>query len=128
MNDAMIKQSVIAIFYRERYISVLCEHKGQSMISAQLRGFHNSAQEAERLIARGNVACMGEEPVYCTEIYGQQWDETKPLTHQSPLDLVKYCLKVKASCLHIFRDNQWKTTALIETDPSENDELHLATA
>ncbi len=124
----MVKQSVIAIFYRERYISVLCEHKGQSMIGAQLKRCHASPHAAEQIIAKGNIACMGEDPAYCSEIYGQQWEETKPLTHQSPLDLVKYCLKVKASCLHIFHENQWKTTALIETDPSEHMEPQLATA
>lgn len=110
------KHCVIAIFFGDHYISVLCYLDHDTRISKTLRKNHNTVAAAEALISKGDIADITLSPIaFCSE-KENCWPQIKPTVHETPMSMAEYCIAVGAEYLHVFENEQWDTISLIRTD------------
>ncbi len=108
-----MNRCILAIFFEETYISIICHHKDNTNIRDSLKKHHNSIRLAESLISLGDLSITKKNDIIdFHNAWGYSWDKVKPIAHPTPEDLVEYCSNVKASYLHVFETKGWQEICL----------------
>lgn len=112
---------VIAIYFENHYISILCHHDAQTNVGTLLKKHHNSLISAEMLISLGDLShFQGNKVVDFRRSWGYSWEQVKPLAHIDPEALVDYSLGQGAQYLHVFESNGWQILELCSSLQSES--------
>ncbi len=102
------RHCVIVLLFDGHYISIRCDYDEGDRIDEVLSLYHNSLEAAHWLISRGDIANLCKNPVTFYTDMGYSWAQTKPVVHESPAQLVAYCLAVEATDIYEFQDDSWE--------------------
>lgn len=108
-----MNRSILAMFFEERYISIICHHKDNTNIRDILEKHHRSIHLAKNLISLGDLSVTPKNKVIdFHSAWGYSWEKVKPIEHTTPEDLIEYCNNVNASYLYTFKTEGWQETWL----------------
>ncbi len=112
-----MKHCIVGLHFESYYITVLCHYQGSQNIYEPLKQFHSSRDAAEDIVASGDISqFLGASPCHYSNSFGYNWNQVKPIVHETPQALVQYCMAVEATHLICFESGKWEEISLVANE------------